>query len=652
MDEKILLVDDEEGLRKVLGISLSDAGYEVQTAGNGEEALRIFKEFDPPIVLTDIKMPGMDGIELLQKIKSANPDTEVIMLTGHGDMNLAIESLKHEATDFITKPINQDALEIALKRSHEKISMRHQLKEYTENLENLVREKSAQLVELERQAAVNQTVEGLSSAIKNIAGDLQSGITYFNEMPCFVSIHDRDLKVVATNQLYRERLGDTIGDDCWKIYKGETANRHKCPTAETIQAGTGLRRKETISYLNGSQAPVVVNTAPIRNRDGEIELVVEISADVTEVKRLQEELRTTQQRYQELFDEVPCYITVQDKDFKLVATNRRFKEAFGEDIGSSCYNVCRNRNEPCENCPVAKTFDDGKSHQAEMVVRSKTGEQYNVLVWTAPLRNVVGEITQVMEMLTDITQMRQLQDHLSSLGLLIGSISHGIKGLLTGLDGGMYILNTGFAKENQAQIEEGWEIVRLTISRIRNMVQDILYYAKERDLNWERVDVLSFVKDVAMTFAPKTRSQQVEFLSDFDPSLGEFEVDAGVVRSALINVLENALEACLQDKSKKTHQITFATRHDRNHVIFDVVDNGIGMDDDTREKMFTLFFSSKGNQGTGLGLFISHQIIQQHGGTIKVDSTPGQGTRMRVRIPKKLPESVKKSVDRSEIQIV
>jgi YesN/AraC family two-component response regulator len=87
MAEKILLVDDEEGIRKVLAISLSDKGYQVFTAKSGEEALHIFKEQDPPIVLTDIKMPGMDGIELLQKMKQENPDTEVIMITGHGDGN-------------------------------------------------------------------------------------------------------------------------------------------------------------------------------------------------------------------------------------------------------------------------------------------------------------------------------------------------------------------------------------------------------------------------------------------------------------------------------------------------------------------------------------------------------------------------------------
>jgi YesN/AraC family two-component response regulator len=124
MEEKILLVDDEEGIRKVLGISLMDIGYQVITAENGREALAAFREHTPPIVLTDIKMPLMDGIDLLQEIKAESPDTEVIMLTGHGDMDLAIKCLKLEATDFITKPINDDVLEIALKRAHDRMGMR------------------------------------------------------------------------------------------------------------------------------------------------------------------------------------------------------------------------------------------------------------------------------------------------------------------------------------------------------------------------------------------------------------------------------------------------------------------------------------------------------------------------------------------------
>ena len=377
MEKTVLLVDDEEDIRDVVGSYLSDMGYRVHVAESGSEALGIFREFNPPVVLTDIKMPAMDGIELLQKIKYENPDTEVIMITGHGDMNLAIKSLKYEATDFICKPIDVDALEIALKRVRERIVIRGQLKEYTENLEKLVREKT------------------------------------------------------------------------------------------------------------------------------------------------------------------------------------------------------------------------------------------------------------------------ELQDHLSSLGLMISSISHGIKGLLTGLDGGMYMLHSGIAKEDPGEIKDAWEVVRRMVERIRKMVLDILFYAKERDLKWERVNTLSLAKEVASIVGPKAKGQKIDFVRDFDPSLGEFEVDPGLIHSALINILENAVDACTKDKSRTSHKIVFGVKQDKNHIVFDVFDNGLGMDRDTREKIFKLFYSSKGSKGTGLGLFISDRIVKQHGGEIEVKSTPGQGSQFSIRIPKIIPESTK-----------
>lgn len=176
METQVLLVDDEPGILKVLGISLADRGYRVLTAESGEDALRVFHEAGPAVVLTDIKMPGMDGIELLKRIKQENPDTEVIMITGHGEMELAIQSLKYDASDFITKPLRDETLDIALQRALEKISTKKMLKEYTENLEKLVEEKSRKLVEAERLAAVGQTVAGLAHAIKNITAGLTGGM--------------------------------------------------------------------------------------------------------------------------------------------------------------------------------------------------------------------------------------------------------------------------------------------------------------------------------------------------------------------------------------------------------------------------------------------------------------------------------------------
>jgi PAS domain S-box-containing protein len=409
----------------------------------------------------------------------------------------------------------------------------------------------------------------------------------------------------------------------------------------TFKSGNGLRSEQTLVYADGRELPVMVHTAPIRNREGELELVLEITADISEVQRLQEELRISQKRYQQLFDEAPCYISVQDPDFRITATNRRFKEDFGEATGSRCYEIYKHRDKPCDNCPAVQTFADGKSHQTEMVVTSKHGEQYNVLTWTAPILNATGEITQVMEMSTNITQIRKLQDRLTTLGMLIGSISHGVKGILTGMDSGVYLVDSGLSKNDPKRMEEGMEVVKLMTDRIQNLVLNILYYAKKRELNWENVDVLTFLSDITFVIEPKAQKQRVDFIRDFRKPLGSVEIDVSAVRSALINILENAVEACLEGASNRRHKISFGAKQERHHLIMDIVDNGIGMDKETKENMFNIFFSSKGHSGTGLGLFISKQIIEQHGGTISVTSEPGKGSHFSIRLLKVLPDDAK-----------
>ena len=173
MKKTILLVDDERDIREVLNLSLSDMGYQVYEAENGDQALGIFKEVLPAIVLTDIKMPVMDGIELLEKVKRENPEAEVIMITGHGDMDLAIKSLKYKATDFITKPINVDVLEIALQRAMERIVIRQKLREYTESLENLVREKTELQSHL---SSLGLMIGSISHGIKGLLTGLDGGM--------------------------------------------------------------------------------------------------------------------------------------------------------------------------------------------------------------------------------------------------------------------------------------------------------------------------------------------------------------------------------------------------------------------------------------------------------------------------------------------
>ena len=132
---KVLLIDDEKDIRDVLTISLQDAGYEVVSAADGKAGLLRCDEIVPQIVITDIRMPGMDGIQVLETIKKKYPDIEVIVATAFGEMDLAIRALQLDASDFITKPIGDEALYLALKRAKDRFTTRKQLKDYTDLLE-------------------------------------------------------------------------------------------------------------------------------------------------------------------------------------------------------------------------------------------------------------------------------------------------------------------------------------------------------------------------------------------------------------------------------------------------------------------------------------------------------------------------------------
>ena len=636
--KKLMLVDDEEGIRRFLGLSLEDLGYEVATAENGQIALEIFKDFEPAIVLTDIKMPVMDGIELLRQIKILSPETEVLIITGHGDLELAIEALKNQAADFITKPINNDVLEISLGRIQEKIRMKRQLREYTENLERLVEEKTRRIVELERETAACKVVEGLSTAFSDVSSQVEGESGLFNELPCLVSLHNRDLFIVASNHLFKERLGDFVGMRSHHIYENYEQASETCPVRRTFLAGKPLRSKEVLVSEDGERIPVVVCTAPIQNGEGEVDLVIDISLDMTEVNRLKEELQATQLKFQRLFDEAPCYISVQNPDYTIAEVNRRFSEDFPHAVGGFCHQIYRYRDEPCDCCPIQETFATGESRQIETVVTTSKGERKNVLVWFAPIRDVSGEIIQVMEMSTDITEIRGLQDHLTSLGIMLGSMSHGVKGMLTALDGGVYRLESGLRKQDGERVAAAVDTLKNMIGRVKKMVLDILYYAKSRDLDLEEVDAARFLRDTGEIVRAKADAAGVQYHCDIPDDLGLASYDASAFSAALVNFLENAVDAC-EMRPSDAPQVTFSARNKGDAIEIMVRDNGMGMDRETREKIFTLFFSSKGKKGTGIGLFISNQTIEHHGGAIEVESEFDKGSAFRITVPRIPPKT-------------
>lgn len=268
---KLLIIDDEEGIRKVLSVSLASDGYNVSTAATGEEGIEIFKRESPSIVLTDIKMPGMDGITVLNQIKKINPDAEVIMITGHGDMDSAIETLKLDASDFLNKPIKDDALFVALKRAKERINIKKKLKSYTDDLENMVRIATE---EVKRRSEFQNKL--ITSSNDGIVATDESG------------------DVIIYNNGAEKIFGYTRNETIRKMNIGGLL-----PEKLTSEFMTGLNNQRAVNLSDWRELSIIAKdgkTVPVRfsgsiltENEGVIGSVG-FFRDLREVKRLQEEL--------------------------------------------------------------------------------------------------------------------------------------------------------------------------------------------------------------------------------------------------------------------------------------------------------------------------------------------------------------------------
>lgn len=132
---KVLIIDDDAGIRRVTSLALEDAGYDVITAPDGPTGLMLLEKESPQIVITDVGMPGMDGLEVLRRIKEWGSEAEVIVSTAFTEIGLAVRALQLDACGFVTKPVSDEALAAALRRAQQRHRQRRDMYEYTSTIE-------------------------------------------------------------------------------------------------------------------------------------------------------------------------------------------------------------------------------------------------------------------------------------------------------------------------------------------------------------------------------------------------------------------------------------------------------------------------------------------------------------------------------------
>jgi len=160
MEHRVLIIDDDPQVREILHEIFLASGYKCELANDGREGLDAFSASQPPLTVTDIKMPRMDGISFLKSARAADPDAAVIVLTGVGDLKTAIDALKLGAHDFIVKPVNVDELLIAAERALDHRQLLVERREYHALLEQRIDAATRDL-----QEAYRTTLEALGSAL-------------------------------------------------------------------------------------------------------------------------------------------------------------------------------------------------------------------------------------------------------------------------------------------------------------------------------------------------------------------------------------------------------------------------------------------------------------------------------------------------------
>jgi len=579
-------------------------------------------------------------------------------------------------------------------------------------------------------------------------------------IPMAVSVIDTDYNLVLANRAFEQMFGAWKNRKCYTVYKDRSSICPDCRGGAAFKDGVSRINQEMGYNKNGRLTRYIKHTVPIVDNEGNIPYLLEMATDITETEQIRRE-------HQLLFDRVPCYILVVNREFRIVRTNQKLREMFGNIEGDFCYKAFRGMDSPCSNCLAKQTFDDGQMHSGHSVVQEKSGDTVQLHVTYVPLDLADGKFDLVMEMAVDVTQMmdleaqlkathavmqsmiaksidsiiavdengditilnpaakklfkidenkkitreelmamlpenfldqvaresnhlyfpetevrnldgetlpvrlagtklvvdsrslgvavwiqdirelRQLEsekleaERLAAVGQTVAGLAHGVKNLITGLEGGMYMLSSGMQKGDFERAGKGIEMLDRNIVRVASFVTEFLSFSKGRKIRVRLNNPIEIAHEVVDMYFEKAKELNVELIKELSSDIDPAPMDNESMHECLTNLVGNAIDACRMSDNTEACHVRIRAFEENETIIYEVVDNGCGMDYEVKKKVFTTFFTTKGLGGTGLGLLMTKKIIQEHGGTIELESEQGKGSTFRIILPRsRLPQLI------------
>ena len=265
-----------------------------------------------------------------------------------------------------------------------------------------------------------------------------------------------------------------------------------------------------------------------------------------------------------------------------------------------------------------------------------TARRFDSHDFTESEKNLFETICKQVAIVTEKSRMYYAKieaEKLAAISISLSEIAHYIKNLLQGMKGGIYFVDLGLKRGQLDVARKGWDVLQRGNRKIASLVENMLNYSREMKLNLQKHNVNSIIYDLLHQVDDSAVERGVALLPETVRDIPAIELDYDRIYDALLNLLTNAVEAIPPDRDDGLVIVRSRLSSDGQCVEIDVADNGSGMSAEVQRKLFNLFFTTKGERGSGIGLAVTRKIVEQHQGQIFVKSKEGEGTTFTIQLP-------------------
>lgn len=468
----------------------------------------------------------------------------------------------------------------------------------------------------------------------------------FEQVPCFITVQDKNLKLLRYNREFTRHFAANRGDYCYEVYKNRSQPCEVCPVVMTFADGKPHSSEETGITKDGKVSHWLAWSSPIRDYSGEITAVMEVSLDVTEMKRLEEEIRKSEEKYRDIFNNVPNPIFVLDRrNLTILDCNDVVKSVYGFEKEELIKNSFLTLFEDSEHQNYALDIrnSDTLDHARQL---TKDGRLIYVNIRVSP-SEYMGQRA-LLVTTSDITKRMIVEQQLiqaskmATLGEMATGIAHELNQPLSVIKTASSFLIRKVIRGQQIKeeiLKTMAEEIDGHVDRASSIINHLREFGRKSEVKKEVVQINIPLKKALDIFSQQLKLREIEVVTRFDENLPSILANSNRLEQVFINLLINARDA-IEEKIEKSltkdvaKQIILTTFEENGKVTVSVKDTGLGVPASVLDKIFEPFFTTKKvGKGTGLGLSISYGIVQDYEGTIRVKTAENEGSDFIVQFP-------------------